>query len=105
MSNIPTAESFLKENFNIKIEKHFQNFDLNETQSYQDYEKNNPLPKMYEVMIEFTKLHCIAQRDAILENVRIEYFLQGKDDFGDDVYGQKINKESILTAYPLDNIK
>ena len=105
MSNIPTAESFLKENFNIKIGKHFQNFDLNGTQSYQDYEKNNPLPKMYEVMIEFARLHCIAQRETILENARTESFMYGKDEYGEEQFTEIIDQDSIIEAYPLDNIK
>jgi hypothetical protein len=86
MSNIPTAEEFLKEKCN----------------SYGD---KCTVEEAIKALIEFAKLHCIAQRESILENVKIEYFLEGEDEFGDDVYGEKIKEESILEAYPLDNIQ
>jgi len=56
----------------------------------ENYEKNS-----IEIMIEFAKLHCEAQREAILENV--ETHIQGES--------MIIDKESIKNAYPLTNIK
>jgi hypothetical protein len=88
MSNIPTAEEFATEHNEARMPKGV---------SYQK--------EISELMIEFAKLHCIAQRESILENVKIEYFLEGEDEFGNDVYGEKINEQSILEAYLLDNIK
>jgi hypothetical protein len=88
MSNMPTAEEFI-------IQK----------QKELGYNPLIDMQRSSETLIEFARLHCIAQRESILENVRIEYFLEGEDEFGNDVYGEKINEQSILEAYPLDNIK
>jgi hypothetical protein len=56
-----------------------------------------------EAFIEFAKLHCDAQSNAILENAYIDNnSVQGCCMSDDDF---TINKESILNAYPLTNIK
>lgn len=46
-------------------------------------------------MIEFAKLHLKAQAEAICENVEIN----------GNVPQDWVNKNSILDAYPLENIK
>ena len=67
--------------------------------------------------IEFAKLHCEAQQEAILEKanmigetqhlnnapVDITDFVYVSDSNGPD-YGYRVNKDSILNAYPLSNI-
>jgi hypothetical protein len=56
-----------------------------------------------EAMIEFAKLHCAAQLKAILENVKtksdVAIFQEGQ-------YTQTVmNKDSIINAYDLNQIK
>ena len=55
-------------------------------------------------MIEFAKLHCEAQQKAILENVTINDIGSPNGD-GEWMPCNIIDKDSILNAYPLDNIK
>jgi hypothetical protein len=81
MKPVPTAEEFMRS-------KNYHHSD--------DY---------YPLLIEFAKLHLKAQNKAILENVRIEYYLNGVDEFGEDVYAERIKEDSITKAYPLFNIK
>jgi hypothetical protein len=80
MSKMPTAEEFLN-TFNRKV--------------------NDTLEQgVQEAMIEFAKLHVEAQQEAILE--KAEALNQAK--FKGDCNPQ-IDAESIIKAYPLDNIK
>jgi hypothetical protein len=51
-----------------------------------------------EDLIEFAKLHVIAQREAILEKA----FVTHKETEKGDEY--LINRDSVLGAYPLNNI-
>jgi hypothetical protein len=52
------------------------------------------------MMIDFAKLHCKAQLKAILENVNID-LSEVESVFGEP----KIDKDSIINAYNLNNIK
>lgn len=69
------------------------------------------------LMIEFAKMHCEAQREAILEKVNlrgVSQFDNSPDKIVDGAYevdsngpdyNFTVNKESIINAYPLENIK
>ena len=51
------------------------------------------------MMIEFAKLHCEAQAEAITWNVEI-------NDYDEHFqYSPHVDKNSILNSYPLENIK
>lgn len=83
MDKIPTAEEFVRK-----------------------FRKTNPIAEaesiehwMAQHCIEFTKLHCIAQREAILEK---GFVTHKETPIGDEYL---IDKESIINAYPLENIK
>jgi len=85
MKQIPTAEEFVKKNIT----------------SSDKFDFNNKV----NLIKNFAKLHVEAQNEAILENVRIEYYLNGQDEFGEDIYAERIKENSITEAYPLSNIK
>lgn len=112
MSKIPTVEEFFK--------KYSDNTSLSE--GHYDYlvEKDS----FKEAMIEFAKLHCEAQLKAILEKVRvredelnprntekvkstyigIEFEAdKGYEDYCP--YKYTVDKNSIINAYDLNNIK
>lgn len=57
-----------------------------------------------EMMIEFAKLHVEAQAEAISEKIQTDILYQDEDGVLEEpvVY---VNKESVLNAYPLTNIK
>ena len=84
-------------------------FFKNEAKTLQSDWEDVPL-WMIESAIEFTKLHCIEQARVIYNNAElIEVFTydtggrcQIANDMG-DMY--ELDKASILSAYPLDNIK
>jgi hypothetical protein len=54
-------------------------------------------------MIEFTKLKCQEQLQAILENVKIKIEWEGTP--GLTPYETVVDKDSIINAYDLNNIK
>ena len=89
MSNLPTAEEWLK---------HFE-------------ENAYPNTPISECMIEFAKLHVEAALKAASENITVmakNYNGPWKVDFPytiDDYTDLHIDKDSILNAYPLENIK
>jgi hypothetical protein len=63
-------------------------------------------------MIEFAKLHCQAQQEAILKKVELSYYDSRESWMNDsnvdiDSWGSitSIDRDSILNAYPLENIK
>jgi len=73
------------------------------------FEKLNPqdgtLPKWAkEFAIELTRLHCKEQAIVISENVVINELTELQDYYIDE-YFNGINKDSILNAYDLNNIK
>jgi len=95
MNRVPTAEEFRKQTESrLKFGFTFSHY----------------IEKM---MIEFAKLHCKAQAEAILENAFLthydvkedwmEEFLNIWTDRFEGIIG--INRNSILNAYPLKNIK
>jgi hypothetical protein len=49
-----------------------------------------------EIMIEFTKIHVEAALKEASEDVELETYGN---------FGNSVNKDSILNAYPLENIK
>ena len=75
MSKIPTVEEFLKG-------RPWKN-------------GMNLQERIHESMIEFAKLHVKEALQKAYENADLEYY-------GDEVC---YNKDSILNAYPLENIK
>ena len=82
MSKIPTAEEFL-DNF------------LNKDAIPWSPEIDKVYGCINTAMIEFAKLHVEAALKEAYENADLEYY-------GDEVC---YNKDSILNAYPLENIK
>ena len=93
MSKIPTAEEILiKENILLKTIEESGNFPLNLTrdthiQTAKDIKK---------AMIEFAKLHVEAALEEANRKVIVTYYYDE---------GIRVNKDSILNAYPLENIK
>jgi hypothetical protein len=57
-----------------------------------------------QMMIEFAKLHVEAQQKAIIENVTIDD-IGSPNTEGEWMPCNIINKDSIINAYSLDNIK
>ncbi len=87
MDKIPTAEE--------KLIANFYNGSFIEI-------NNGDVEQLKEIMIEFAKLHCKAQLKAILEKVQLTEFAY---EFLQEGANDAINKDSILNAYPLGNIK
>ena len=81
-TKIPTAEEFVA---NYKKQK---------------YAKNEA-PEFIENMIEFARLHVQAALEKASKEVKLEYMTLSND-MG---YSYMINKNSILNAYPINNIK
>jgi hypothetical protein len=79
MKNVPTAEEFLSS----KLGK-------------------TPIGVLPEILREFAKLHCEAQVKEITEKVKVVYIEPDGCATG-DYYD--VDKDSIITAYPLSNIK
>lgn len=91
--NIPTAEEILFELLS----------DLKEDNMV-DYLKDNPeeADDYSEKIIRFAKLHLDAQVKAICDKVSLTDFAQ---EFLQEGADDAIDKDSILNAYPLTNIK
>jgi hypothetical protein len=71
-----------------------------------NYLKSNPDCKYDDVMIEFTKFHVEAALKAANENAEVtvvDYNDAGFNNTPDLIYG--VDSDSILNAYPLNNIK
>lgn len=86
LNNMITAEDLLHKNyFHIKT-------DLNKTNSYIN------IGDIYELMIEFARLHTKQALKEASENVEHLW-----DDNENELFD--IDKDSILNAYPLENIK
>lgn len=82
-SNVPTAEELLKDKTNFGT-----------------FGDMYPREKVSEKMIEFAKLHVKAALKAVSEGAWVDHRLDGAH--GCDY---EIDKESILNAYPLNNVK
>jgi hypothetical protein len=93
MSKIPTAEKFQR---NYSIEYYDEG-------GYQGIEEK----EVSKMLIEFTKLHVEAalkqaSEKAILDSTYIDHIGEFEDI---PLYDYFVVKESILDAYPLENIK
>ena len=84
-----TAEEFLKENYKVKVGVTIE-----------------------EVMIEFAKMHVQEALKQVSEKAFVEYIDLNTDEIfdytdviADDDVGVNVNKDSILNAYSLENIK
>ena len=112
MSKILTAEEFLIDWMGIDNSTH-PNIDIKN----QWLERKNQL-------IKFAKLHCEAQQEAILENVKIredELNPSDTDEIKNTILGKEfeadkgyedycphkytVDEDSIINAYPLTNIE
>jgi hypothetical protein len=58
-----------------------------------------------DLMIEFAKLHCEAQLKAILENAKTNLIEDECPLTGQLFETREIDKDSIINAYNLNNIK
>jgi len=68
---------------------------------------NKQAKESINIMIEFTKLHLEAQKEAILKNVKTKerkriFKASSGTEYG---YTTVIDKNSIKNAYPLNNVK
>ena len=86
MSKIPTAE----ECFN-----NFVDFEICPLKGYTSKQLTNDIKK---AMIEFAKLHVEAALKEASENAETKWVKYTDHDY-------EIDKDSILNAYPLENIK
>ena len=90
MSKIPTAEEFLATS---------DEFEVIETRKQEEV--------VTKAMIEFAKLHVEAALKEASEKAVTDYEYAGETGEFDDisVYDYFVDKESILNAYPLENVK
>ena len=84
MNKIPTAEEILK------------------TQP-DDFEYKTVHERMKDALIQFAKLHVKAALEEAAKGAKIENIWEGNT--GSEYCDTIVNKDSILNAYPLDNIK
>lgn len=91
---IPSAEEWLSNH------KELSSYDVayHDEGGYQGVDEN----KLYKIMIEFAKLHVEAALKAASEKVSLTDFAY---EFLQEGAYDAIDKETILNAYPLDNIK
>jgi hypothetical protein len=88
MNNLPTAEEFLKNKVYITKD------DIEDV--------HDSLITVTNTMIEFAKLHVEAALKNASEKAKMQ--TRNKNKF-DELNYNIIHKQSILNAYPLDNIK
>ena len=94
MSKIPTAEEILiKESILLKTIEESGNFPLNLTRDTHI----GTAKDIKKAMIEFAKLHVEAALKEANRKVIVTYYY--------DEGGIRVNKDSILNAYPLNLIK
>ena len=77
---------------------------------WMDKTGNTPNQEEFTAMIEFAKLHVEAALKAASEKVRLtdfayEFLQEGAYEDADGNKVDAIDKDTILNAYPLDNIK
>lgn len=82
---------YSKEDMNIKTAEEFV---------LDSYELNYVDSELIEIMVNFAKMHVQKALEAALNNAEIDSVNMGASEFQDVV-----SSESILTAYPLENIK
>ena len=87
--NLPTAEEFLQEHHQIS---HF----------YSDKEEQMVCfsSDVQKAMIEFAKLHVKAALEKASEDAEVEEWAELNGDTG-----TRVDKKSILNAYPDENVK
>lgn len=80
-------------------------FIINKLDETQPNENRPPTPKQVEEwMIEFAKMHCEKQAKIIYENIKMKLRDDVRElDMNDDLI--EVDKNSILTAYSLDNVR
>ena len=88
---VPTAEEFLQDSFTIS---HFYNDKYDRMSCFSD--------DVQQAMIEFAKLHVEAALKEASKKAKVR-IIQG--DFGVFDTRPSVKKNSILNAYPLENIK
>jgi len=93
MKNIPTAEKFLSDNIDRTYFPHID-------ESIED--KKGEVLTILDCMNEFAKLHVKAALKAAAEKARLDEWPSFDED--EPLY-YTIDKESIMDAYPLCNIK
>ena len=97
MSKIPTAEKFL-----------YNNAKDDEKVIYKDSQDTSETAITYEgasrLMIEFAKLHVQEALESVVQKVQLDEYQIDEDENGFRTISE-INVESILNAYPLENIK
>ena len=91
-NKIPTAEEFLKDKLS----------EIHEEEIFEDLLQKMFTMDVLEVMVAFTKMHVEAalKKASIKASIKA-YFI----DFNGFVCTTEENKNSILNAYPLTNIK
>lgn len=107
MSKIPTAEEFLKEKFKEIYKKFPESFKSKVSEkAYLELHVNgriNGIEQNYpEMMIEFAKLHIkTALKEASEKGEITHKYIMASDNEWETI----VDKDSILNAYPFENIK
>jgi len=92
MNKIPTAEDFLQEHSKIS---HFYDDKTNQMVCFSaDVQK---------ALIEFAKLHVKAALETASKKAKTKNEWEGNT--GSEYCDTVVDRESIINAYPLDNIK
>lgn len=103
MSKIPTAEEFLQDSITIS---HFYNDRYEQMMCFSD--------DVQKAMIEFARKHVITALKEASENMKLDSKIESEyqGSLGNEeglLYVDKeyfyIDKDSIINAYPLENIK
>lgn len=108
-NKIPTAEEFLNSKYTELYEKHHKSFkDIVSLQAYLNLNvkgrMNGVENNFVDMLIEFTKLHVEAQKQAIKKELQ-----EGLETFGisltDDFKLETTGNNLIEISYSLENIK
>ena len=98
MEKIPTAKEFyLKTIFPVSIENNRDDIEL-------WFDTDDHSEEHLRIMIEFAKLHVEAALKEASSKVTCSEEYQ-YDEYDNAILIAKINRDSILNSYPLDNIK
>lgn len=88
MEETTTAEQYLDDDVEIAL-----------------YNLRHDHPNLFSLLtkklIGFAAIHCKVQQEAILESA----YINTSRDKNRNITSARINKESVLTAYPVENIK
>lgn len=101
MEKIPTAKDYFLQK--VFPRSFFESRDSVEL----DYEIDHSKQESVQIMIEFARLHVEAALEEAFEKAEMDYTYEGSGGEFDDqtVYRHFVKKDSIITSYPLDNIK